>query len=129
MKGSDKVDHALLMDKMKRLSVHPTLVRWIEPFLSNRKQCMVVDGVKTREEPVVNGVPQGSVLGPVFIIFINDMEFVVCGSSAGIFSDDTKITKRIASIVDHGVLQEDRGSIISWSKRNNMELHEQSLSS
>ena len=66
------------------------------------------------------------VLGPVlFIIFINDMESVVCGSNAGSFADDTKILKRIASVADHDVLQGDLESIISWSKRNNMELNEQ----
>ena len=69
----------------------------------------------------MSGVSQGSVLGPVlFIIFINDMESVVCGSNAGSFADDTKISKRIASVADHDVLQEDLESIISWSKRNNM---------
>ena len=46
-KAFDKVDHALLIDKMKRLAVHPTLIRWIESFLSNRKQCVVIDGVKS----------------------------------------------------------------------------------
>ena len=97
------------MDKMKRLSIHPMLVRWIEQFLLNRKQCMVVDCVKSREEPVVSGVPKGSVLGPVlFIIFINDMKSVVCGSNAGSFSDDTKISKCIA----HGLKE------IIWSFMN-----------
>ena len=122
-KAFDKVDHALLIDKMKRLAVHPTFIRWIESFLSNRKQCVVIDGLKSREELIVSGVPQSSVLAPVlFNIFINDIESVVCAPNAGSFADDTKILKCIASVADHDVLQEALESIISWSKRNNMEL-------
>jgi len=46
VKHFNKVNHALLIDKMNRLAIHPTLIWWIESFLSNRKQCVVVDGVK-----------------------------------------------------------------------------------
>jgi len=55
------------------------------------------------------------------------MESVVCGSNAGGLADDTKISKCIVPVADHNVLQEDLESIISWSKRNNMDLHEQKL--
>ena len=57
---------------------------------------------------------------PSFIIFINDMRSFVCGSNAGNFADDTKISKRIDSVADHDMLQEDLESTISWSKRNNI---------
>ena len=62
---------------------------------------------------------------PSFIIFINDIGSLVCDSNAGSFADDTKISKYIDSVADHDVLQKDLQSIISWSKRNNMELHDQ----
>jgi len=52
-------------------------------------------------------VPQGSVLRPVLFIFIDDMESVVCYSNAGSFADNIKISKHIASIADHDVLQGD----------------------
>ena len=68
---------------------------------------MVVDRVKSREELVVSGVPQGIVVLPVlFIIFINDMESVVRCSNTGSFAVDRKISKRFASAVNHDVLQE-----------------------
>ena len=80
----------------------------------------MIDDVKYIEELVV------SVLGPVpFIIFINDMESVVCGSKAGSFTDGTMISQHTASVTDHDMLQKDLESIIFWSKRHNMEFHEQ----
>ena len=53
------------------------------------------------------------------------MESVLCGSNTGGFTNNSKISKLSASVVDHDVLQEDLGSIILWSNRNNMEFHEQ----
>ena len=126
-KAFDKVDHALLIKKLELYGVHPTMLKWIESFLMERKQCVLVNGCRSREEPVISGVPQGSVLGPVlFVMFINDLEGVVArNSTVRFFADDTRISKHIDCIEDHHALQEDLNSILGWARRNNMQLHEQ----
>ena len=126
-KAFDKVDHALLVKKLELYSIHPTMLKWIESFLMERKQCVVVNGYKSTEEPVISGVPQGSVLGPVlFVMFINDLEWVIAqNSTVRFFADDTRISKHIACVEDHFALQDDLTSILRWAKRNNMQLHEQ----
>ena len=56
-KAFDKVDHALLVQKLEYYSIHPKIVKWIESFLENRKQCVVVNGAKSEEKCVISGVP------------------------------------------------------------------------
>ena len=126
-KAFDKVDHALLVKKLELYCIHPIMLKWIESFLMERKQCVAVNGTKSSEEPVISGVPQGSVLGPVlFVMFINDLEGAVTrNSTVRFFADDTRISKHIACVDDHYALQEDLNSILRWAKRNNMQLHEQ----
>ena len=90
-----------------------------------RKQCVVVNGSRSNEQPVISGVPQGSVLGPVlFVMFINDLERVVTNdSTVRFFADDTRISKHIDCVEDHYALQDDITSILGWAKRNNMQLY------
>jgi len=75
---------------------------------------------------VSSGVPQGSVLGPLFfLLFINDLEDVVKHSRVSFFADDTRVSKQISCLEDCQLLQADLYSIIDWSRCNNMKLHEQ----
>ena len=65
-------------------------------------------------------------MGPLlFILFINDLELCVTSSTVGFFADDTRISKQIGSLDDCKLLQEDLDNVVSWSRRNNMQLHEQ----
>jgi len=64
-------------------------------FLHDRPQRVVVNGRKSNWTQVTNGIPQGSVLGPVlFVIFINDLSDVVQGFIE-MFADDTKLFRPI----------------------------------
>ena len=124
-KAFDKVDHRLLLLKMKRMGFHDKLIDWIGSFLAERTQRVVLDGVSSFAAAILSGVPQGTVLGPLlFILFINDMRLCVTGSVIRFFADDTRILKHIYGLADKDVLQDDLNSVLEWAKCNNMALHE-----
>ena len=124
-KAFDKVDHEILIQKLKLHGIKGQLLIWIQNFLINRKQSVMVDGHHSTFSFVISGVPQGSVLGPILLlIYINDLQDCLKGSTAGSFADDTRLTKSISSIEDTKTLQEDLAHVVQWSNANNMSLHE-----
>ncbi len=87
------------MFKVKQHGIDSTKCNWIENWLSNRKQRVVINSAASDWAPVTSGVPQGSVLRPVlFIIYINDIG-VGLNNFISKFADNTKIGKSI--ITDH----------------------------
>ena len=124
-KAFDKVDHQLLIKKLRRYGFNEHLVLWIESFLTHRSQHVVVNGIASFIAAVLSGVPQGSVLGPLlFILFINDMQLCFKHSIIRFFADDTRILKHISCQKHVSELQEDLNSVIQWANQNNMALHE-----
>ena len=90
---------------------------WIKDFLSNRKQSVLIDGVKSRFVTVISGLPQGTVLAALlFLIFINDLPASVTDSFTGIFCDDTLIAKEIKQPSDAVKLQNDLNSVFKWTE-------------
>ena len=68
----DIVDHGLLLQKLKLYGFNDDATGWVESYLSDRKQCVSIDGTLSRMLSVPTGVPQGSILGPVlYILFTN----------------------------------------------------------
>ena len=115
-KAFDKVPHDKLMIKVKALGIKGNIGNWIENWLLNRKQRVVVNGETSPWSPVTSGVPQGSVLGPIlFIIYINDID-VGLNNIVSKFADDTKIGNAIITEEDRLKLQEDLNKIAEWSK-------------
>ena len=84
----------------------PTL-KWIQAFLSDQTQAVVLENEKSNIVPVTSGVPQGSVLGPIlFLIYINDLPDST-KSRLLLFADDTTIYLAVSSLQDAKILQQD----------------------
>ena len=74
---------------------------------------------------VLSGVPQGSVLGPIlFLVYINDVQYHLKGSTAASFADDTRLSKQISSCDDVLILQEDLNTVVKWATENSMVLYD-----
>lgn len=124
-KAFDKVDHKILLAKLQSFGISGKVYEWIKQFLTNRSQTVVVQGCKSTFKPVVSGVPQGTVLGPIlFIMYVNDLIKVLRSAKGSTFADDTKLTQGISGENCHRLLQGDLWNVIAWSMLNNMQLHE-----
>ena len=87
----DKVWHNGLLAKLSQIGVEDKFLDTIGSYLAGRKQCVLVDGVKSETLEVNSGVPQGSRLGPLlFIIYMNDIVSDI-ESDILIFADDTSL--------------------------------------
>ena len=99
------------------MEIRGKLLQWVEAFLTERRQRVVVQGAKSQWSPVVSGIPQGSVLGPtLFIIFVNDIPTQLHGS-VKLFADDAKVYSRVKRPDGQSSVQVDLDALGDWSSR------------
>ena len=125
MKAFDTVPHRRLLQKIRSYGISGKAEKWVEAFLSNRRQRVCINGCHSEWESVASGIPQGSVLGPLlFVIFINDLPEVVSEASCiFLFADDTKIYREIRSEEDCVELQNDLVKLEEWSNKWLLKFH------
>ena len=90
-KAFDRVWHDGLIYKLKRCGVSGQLLFLIQSFLKDRKQRTVLNGQSSTWGDISAGVPQGSILGPIFfLVYINDLA-VGLKCNVKLFADDTSL--------------------------------------
>ena len=123
-KAFDKVDHNILLHKLKKLKIDGKTLKWISNFLEDRVQQVIVNGKLSTPHQVISGVPQGSVLGPLlFLILIGDIDDNIFHALITSFADDTRATKVMKTETDAVELQNDLFRIYEWSEENNMQFN------
>ena len=125
-KAFDSVNHDLILEKLKyKFGIDGRFLNFIKNYLRNREQSVVIENCKSPSLPVLSGVPQGSILGPIlFVLFINDLPSSLnAGTDIALYADDTKIWRPIASEEDHIILQSDINTLLEWSIINKMNFH------
>ena len=122
-KAFDKVPHERLLRKLDFYGIRGLTLGWIRAFLSNRTQTVVVDGTRSAPAPVISGVPQGTVLGPIlFLLFINDLPDKL-QSKTRLFADDCIVYRTIRNKKDCDILQTDLDTLTNWESLWGMEFH------
>ena len=123
-KAFDKVAHNRLLYKLSSYGVKGNTLGWIGSFLSGRSQMVVLEGKSSSSVPVLSGVPQGLVLGPVlFLIYINDLLEYVSISTVRLFADDTLLYLTIHNSSDCDKIQADLNNLERWESDWQMSFH------
>ena len=116
-KAFDTAPHELLKSKMFSYGMGGKALKWTDSFLCFRQQRVVVSGVKSDWAPVVSGVPQGNVLGPLlFSLYINDITSDI-ESGIRLLADDCVCYREIKDDVDTLKLQRDIDRLGCWARK------------
>ncbi len=91
-KAFDTVDHVILTHSLRKIGLSSQAVMWFNNYLSGRTQCVQASGSSSSLLPVLKGVPQGSILGPLlFTIYVNNLRNNLPNTMSHFYADDTVI--------------------------------------
>ena len=100
-KAFETVNHFILINKVRKYSIYGKILEWFISYLDNRKQYVFYNSLKSNDQYIPCGVPQGFILGPVlFILYINDLSNIIESLPSILFADDTTVIVESDSVSD-----------------------------
>ena len=121
-KAFDCIPHDLLIAKLDSYGLDRNLLKYINSYLDNRKQCVRISNINSSFNDIISGVPQGSIVGPVlFVAFFNDFFFFMQYATVHNFADGNTLSG-FAKTVDKlkKILKSESECAIKWFTRNGM---------
>lgn len=123
-KAFDRVDHNILLRKLQELGICGDLLRWMESYLRNRSQAVVVGGHRSDFMDVPSGVPQGSILAPLlYAAYLYDVGKCFQNANYLMYADDTKIYYNIKCQSDCNKLQLDLNRLNNYYLENTITIN------
>ena len=121
-KAFDSLPINLLIAKLDAYGVGINSIKLLKSYLTDRKQMVKVNGYFSSWEPLNQGVPQGSILGPLlFNLFINDIFLFIQEGSLCNFADDNTISISAENVNElHRLVQLNTNKCIEWFNSNHM---------
>lgn len=123
-KAFDKVDHILLIRKLRTLGLPDLIVNWIASFVSSWSYLVKLGDHRSSPFSPSSGVPQGTHLGPIlFVLFTIDIPSSLSFAKILSYADDTKLFARISSLADCHSFQSDIDAFHSWCSSNGLHIN------
>ena len=124
-KAFDCVQHTVLLNKLAGLNLSRSTLEWVESYLSCRKQRVFANNVYSSLLPITQGVPQGSVLGPLFyIIYANDLGKCLTQCKMALYADDTVLYVAEKDFQQSVLkMQTDINSLSDWCTANGIRVN------
>jgi hypothetical protein len=117
-KAFDSVNHTILLHKLYKYGFRGVVANWLFSYLNGRMQYVEVDGCKSLLRMLRTGVPQGSILGPLFFLFyVNDLPNSCPNAHFILFADDTTV------LVPLDDLAETCSNMYKWFQTNRLVLN------
>ena len=124
-KAFDTVDHDILVERLSCYGLQDNELSLFQSYLSNRSQCCSVNGKISGFMPIIFGVPQDSILGPLlFIIYMNDLQNITSTCDISMYADDTHLSSAMSYPNDINVeLIPEFVKICDWLQANKLILN------
>ena len=118
----DTIDHEILINKLALYGLSGNCLNLMKNYLCNRSQSVKISNYVSSPLPILRGVPQGSILGPLlFLFFINDLPNISDKFTPILFADDTTLSFRCLSVERAGVVcSGELEKFFKWSTSNKL---------
>ena len=125
----DLIKHDIMLQRLKkRFGINGTAIKWIESYLSLRTQTVVIGNERSSSQTIFQGVPQGSVLGPIlFILYTSPLETIINNHTIHkmFYADNTQLYIAFKRNKDFDITTEKKcvQSVKDWYQVNGLKLN------